>query len=84
MFEMISAAIREKLPPFTSGMIYYFANDVKLRGEEKMKSCRDSTGTADFGFGDGSLKSVVWSDDELFSIRSLNRLPQGFHVLYYF
>lgn len=59
MFEMISAAIREKLPPFTSGMIYYFANAVKLRGEGIMKGCMDSTGTADLGFGDSSLKSVV-------------------------
>lgn len=47
MFEMISAAIREKLPPFTLGMIYYFANDVKSRGEGKMKSCRDRRPTLD-------------------------------------
>lgn len=33
VFEMISAAIREKLQPFTSGMMYYFANAIKLRGE---------------------------------------------------
>lgn len=52
---MISAAIREKLLPFTSGMIYYFANDVKLKGEGKMKGCMDSTGTADLGLGVCSL-----------------------------